>query len=144
MLTFTNEFCRLPLLFRRKKIHIPTTCLVRTNKKNTVDRSGAIKHMDVSENSGMPKSSILIGYSFINHPFWGTPIFGNTHMSSVIYFRHNDMQDCVIKLGKWYQTAVAEARGRLFVCFFFAEARGSKCYVIVFFIIIHWISHSYI
>ena len=31
-------------------------------------------------------------------------------MSSVIYFRHNDMQDCVIKLGKWYRTAVAEAR----------------------------------
>ena len=26
---------------------------------------------------GTPKSSILIGFSFINHPFWGTPIFGN-------------------------------------------------------------------
>ena len=36
--------------------------------------------MDVSENSGTPKSSILIGFSIINHPFWGTPIFGNTHM----------------------------------------------------------------
>ena len=24
-----------------------------------------------------PKSSILIGFSIINHPFWGTPIFGN-------------------------------------------------------------------
>jgi len=33
--------------------------------------------MDVSENSGTPKSSILIGISIINHPFWGTPIFGN-------------------------------------------------------------------
>ena len=30
--------------------------------------------MDVSENSGTPKSSILIGFSIINHPFWGTPI----------------------------------------------------------------------
>ena len=38
--------------------------------------------MDVSENSGTPKSSILIGFSIINHPFWGTPIFGNTHISS--------------------------------------------------------------
>ena len=66
------------------------------------------------------------------------------HMSSVIYFRHNDLQDCVIKLGKWYRTAVAEARGRFFV-FFFAEARGSKCYVIIFFTSsILWISHSYI
>ena len=27
-----------------------------------------------------PKSSILIGFSIINHPFWGTPIFGNTYM----------------------------------------------------------------
>ena len=44
-------------------------------------------------------------------------------MSSVIYFRHNDMQDCVIKLGKWYRTAVAEARGRLFVLFFCASSR---------------------
>ena len=25
-----------------------------------------------------PKSSILIGFSIINHPFWGTVIFGNT------------------------------------------------------------------
>ena len=31
--------------------------------------------MDVSENSGTPKSSILIGFSIINHPFWGTPLF---------------------------------------------------------------------
>ena len=36
-------------------------------------------YMGVSENSGTPKSSILIGCSIINHPFWGTPIFGNTH-----------------------------------------------------------------
>ena len=27
-----------------------------------------------------PKSSILIGVSIINHPFWGTPIFGNTYV----------------------------------------------------------------
>ena len=46
-----------------------------------------------------------------------------SHMSSVIYFRHNDMQDCVIKLGTWYRTAVAEARGRLFVLFFGGSSR---------------------
>ena len=33
-------------------------------------------YMDVSENSATPKSSILIGFSIINYPFWGTPIFG--------------------------------------------------------------------
>ena len=37
--------------------------------------------MGVSENRGTPKSSILIGFSIINHPIWGTPIFGNTHMA---------------------------------------------------------------
>ena len=43
--------------------------------------------MDVSENSGTPKSSILVGVSIINHPFWGTPIFGNTHMCSALIVR---------------------------------------------------------
>ena len=27
-----------------------------------------------------PKSSILIEFFIINHPFWGAPIFGNTHI----------------------------------------------------------------
>ena len=40
-------------------------------------------YMDVSENNGIPKSSILIGFSIINHPFWGTPIFGNTYDASM-------------------------------------------------------------
>ena len=31
----------------------------------------------VSENRGTPKSSILIRFFIINHPFWGMPIFGN-------------------------------------------------------------------
>ena len=31
------------------------------------------------QNSGTPKSSILIGFSIINHPFWGTTILGTTH-----------------------------------------------------------------
>ena len=33
-----------------------------------------IIHMGVSQNGGTPKSSILIGCSFVNHPFWDTPI----------------------------------------------------------------------
>ncbi len=28
-----------------------------------------------------PKSSILIGFSIINHPFWGTTLFRNIHMT---------------------------------------------------------------
>ena len=42
--------------------------------------------MGVSENRGTPKSSILIRFSIINHPFWGTPIFGNTHIQPTGYF----------------------------------------------------------
>ncbi len=41
------------------------------------------QYMGVSKNRGTPKSSILIGFSIINHPFWDTmgyPIFGNTHI----------------------------------------------------------------
>ena len=38
------------------------------------------RHIGVSENGGTPKSSILIGFSIINHPFWGTLILGNTHI----------------------------------------------------------------
>ncbi len=31
--------------------------------------------MGVSKNRGTPKSSILIGFSIIDHPFWGYPYF---------------------------------------------------------------------
>ena len=37
-------------------------------------------YMGVSLNSGTPKSSILIGVSNINHPFWGTTILGHPHI----------------------------------------------------------------
>ena len=33
-------------------------------------------YMGISKNRG----SILIGFSIIDHPFWGTIIFGNTHI----------------------------------------------------------------
>ena len=42
-------------------------------------------YMGISKNNGTPKSSILIGFSIINHPFWGTPIFGNTH---ILFLHH--------------------------------------------------------
>ena len=34
-----------------------------------------------------PKSSILIGFSITNHPFWDIPIFGNTHFSTVFFYQ---------------------------------------------------------
>ena len=37
---------------------------------------------------GTPKSSILIGFSIINinHPFWGTSNFGNTHINYIKWY----------------------------------------------------------
>ena len=35
-------------------------------------------YLGVSKNRGTPKSFILIGFSIINHPFWGTTIFLET------------------------------------------------------------------
>ena len=37
-------------------------------------------YMGVYKNSGTPKSSMFLGFSIVNHPFWDTPIFGNTHI----------------------------------------------------------------
>ena len=42
-----------------------------------------IQYMDVSNNRGTPNSAILIGFSLINHLFWGNPILGNTHILEV-------------------------------------------------------------
>ena len=36
--------------------------------------------LGVSLNGGTPKSSILIGFSIINHPYWGTTILGNLQL----------------------------------------------------------------
>ena len=38
-------------------------------------------YLGVSLNGGTPKSFILIGFSIINHPFWGTTILVNPHIS---------------------------------------------------------------
>ena len=47
----------------------------KEKKEKTCNISSPCRYMDVSKNSGTPKSSILIGFSIINHPFWGTPYF---------------------------------------------------------------------
>ena len=45
--------------------------------------------MKIGYTQGIPKSSILIRFSIINHPFWGTPIFGNTHMFAGMRNKHH-------------------------------------------------------
>ena len=53
------------------------------------------KYMGVSKNNGTPESSILIGFSIINHPFWDTPIFGNIHIYTCILFYTTDLDGAV-------------------------------------------------
>ena len=44
------------------------------------------RYLGVSKNRGTPKSSILIGFSIINHPFWGfSTIFGNIHLATEMF-----------------------------------------------------------
>ncbi len=55
-----------------------------------------------SKNMGKPpKSSILIGSSIINHPFWGTSVFGNTHISDISVKRGGWMD-----LTKWHELRI--------------------------------------
>ena len=63
-----------------------------------------LTYMDVPENSGTPKSSILIGFSIINHPFWGTTI--STHM----YSPENEPENA-FSSGTW--EALKAERGQL-------------------------------
>ena len=46
--------------------------------------------MDVSENSGLSPQIIHFNrvFHYFNHPFWGTPIFGNTHIGPSIETLH--------------------------------------------------------
>ena len=57
--------------------------------------------MGVSLNGGTPKSSILIGFSIVNHPFWGTIIFGNPQMKGFKHHSYLTLQVKLASLEKW-------------------------------------------
>ena len=62
---------------------------ISTKKKTHLFPSTKQVYMGVSKSSGTPKSSILIGFSIINHPFWGTTIFGNTHINVASHMQNH-------------------------------------------------------
>ena len=53
-------------------------CILREH--STLFFFGGLSELGVSKDRGTPKSSILVWFSIINHPFWGSIniIFGNT------------------------------------------------------------------
>ena len=67
--------------------------------------------MGVSKNQGTPKSSILIRFSIINHPFSGTPIFGNTQKG-----KFSGVAKVILPLKKyilqWFQMKVGDESGK--------------------------------
>ena len=52
----------------------------KTQRRDEDMSPGLCKHMGGSINGGPPKSSFLMGFSTVNHPFWATSIDGNPHM----------------------------------------------------------------
>ena len=57
----------------------------------------ALFYLDVSKNSGTPKASISIGFSIINHPFWGTPDTGGPEWTIGIH-GVVDWTSCILRL----------------------------------------------
>ena len=45
-----------------------------------LDHTYYYMYIEVSINGATPRSSNFLGVSPINHPFWGTPIYGNFHV----------------------------------------------------------------
>ena len=64
--------------------------------KSFPPHAALVMNMAVSEKGGTSKSSILIAFSIINHPFWGTTIFGNTHIG--ISFRMEPLRSDPIRI----------------------------------------------
>ena len=55
-------------------LQVAGTCSVQIWRSKT-------QHTGVSINGGTSKSSIFMAFSIINHPFWGTTIYRNPHIS---------------------------------------------------------------
>ena len=79
--------CKIATMFCSMQRHLSSSSSLSSMFRSSPQQPSGLKiqiQMDVSENSGTPKSSILIGFSIINHPFWGkTPIFGNIQMDPI-------------------------------------------------------------
>ena len=73
--------CRRDYFFSSSQgVNVNFVKMIGEKKQQTYSPNDDVTYMAVSENRGTPKSSTLIRFSTINHPFWGTIIFGNTHI----------------------------------------------------------------
>ena len=80
LVDFFDDWCWVNALFRRASKSRSLIEWFLTKGRGTDWQIQAIADHRWCIIGGTPRSSILIGFSIINHPFWGTTIFGNTHM----------------------------------------------------------------
>ena len=66
----------------------PTRAPVRSPNSHERDLYIYI-YMEVSWNRGTPSSSILMGFSLVNHPFWVPPCMETTIYTYFLFFKHN-------------------------------------------------------
>ena len=78
--------------------------------------------LGVSTNNGIPKSSILRVFSIINHPFWGTPIFGLRLQADrhAEFTRGQEVSKRLSVGGGWLFTRARFGEG----CFLFKKEHG--------------------
>ena len=63
--------------------------LGRRGRKNLKGKTPGFQGEIVKLKSCVYKSPNSIGISIIDYPFWGTPIFGNTHMYIYLHITHH-------------------------------------------------------
>ena len=71
---------RWMLYFMENPMKIPNSWMVYNGKSQT-----KMDHLGGSIHGGTPKSSTLIGFSLISHPFWDTPTSGNLHLGVPLF-----------------------------------------------------------
>ena len=79
------------------------TCAALAEKAGFQAGNRHSMHLSVSENRGFfpPKSSIFIGFSITNHPFWGTTIVGNPHLArKKLLFPFHSLKDLARSLAE--------------------------------------------
>ena len=75
-------------------MNVASWILISTSGNNSEGAGNGIRYVGVSKNrGGPPKSSILIGFSIINHPFWGITIFGSTHVETIFWGSRGNGQE---------------------------------------------------
>ena len=65
-----------------------------------------MKGMGVSQINGTPKSSILIGFSIINHPFWGYPYFWKHPSETFLGVSGNKNEEAETSGLMWFLTSL--------------------------------------